>query len=82
MPETLNQVRERMVSERRMQELAIRREIDLASDEHIRAAVFMEVSDIARQMEISRTVAGKLRREARRRVMARWLDEDGRYDNA
>lgn len=74
---TPHQMRERAISASKMLELAIRQEIDLASDEEIRAAAFAEVSDIAGRMGISRTVAGKLRCKARRKVMERWLDEDG-----
>lgn len=73
---TPNQVVERVVSAARELDLSIRREVDLATEEQIRAVVFLDVSYIARRMEISRPVAARFRREARRRVMNRWADEE------
>lgn len=69
-------MREKDVSRRLMEDMAIREELDLATERELQVVVFMPVATIARGMGIPPRVAERFLAEARRRVIERWKEEE------
>lgn len=73
---TPNQIHEREVSARRLEDVAILRELDLATEEQIRALVWAEIPFMVGQCGYSPSVAYRMRRLQRERIWKRWKGQD------